>query len=41
MTLDDLSNAEFALLTLMSLGCVYLVGLMIQLALEAAPDPDK
>jgi hypothetical protein len=34
MTLDDLTNAQFAVLTLLSLGCLLGVGAMIRLAIE-------
>jgi hypothetical protein len=32
--LDDLTNAQFAVLTLFSLGCLLGVGLVIRLAIE-------
>jgi hypothetical protein len=38
MTLDDLTNAQFAMLTLAALGCVLLVGLMISMAIDRRRD---
>jgi len=34
MTLDDLTNTQFGLLTLTLLGAIYLVAVMIKLAKE-------
>jgi hypothetical protein len=34
MTLDDLSNAQFTLLTLVMLGCIYLVTVVIGFAAD-------
>lgn len=34
MTLDDLTNAQFAVLTLTSLGCMLIVGVAIRLAIQ-------
>jgi len=34
MTLDDLSNAQFTLLTLVMLGCIYLVAVVIGFAAD-------
>jgi hypothetical protein len=34
MTLDDLTNTQFAVLTLLSLACLLGVGAMIRLAIE-------
>jgi hypothetical protein len=39
MTLDDLTITQFALLTLLSLGFTFFVGLAIKLAMEAARIP--
>jgi hypothetical protein len=38
MTLDDLTDTQFAVLTLMALGCVYLIIVMIQLTTEKRED---
>jgi hypothetical protein len=38
MTLDDFTDAQFAVLTLMALGCIYLIGVMIRLATEKRED---
>lgn len=38
MTLDELTNAQFAMLTLTSLGCVLFVGLMIGLVIDRRRD---
>jgi hypothetical protein len=38
MTLDDLTDAQFAMLTLMALGGIYLIGVMIRLATEKRED---
>lgn len=38
MTLDDLTNNQFAVLILMSLGCIYLIGAIIRSATEKRED---
>ena len=40
MTLDQLSNVQFGVLTLLSLGIIYTVAVAIQIAMEARHKAD-